>query len=324
MYIHRIVIDANCINAKGRIEAMNELEAFHNAGLIEILITSTLDAEFRTAPLQREKARKYIRIGGSCVTYAGNDRCADAMPGAVTGDSKFYKYYMEIFGDGLSEEARRRSTRDCLHIDQAILNNTNYFVTNENLLIAAGQQVESIQATIKIATPEDCLSDLKEYFYRNYHTTELEELEFKLKRCGPVILGSNTSYGFSITDPVTSESLLSSYIDNGHVVIEGNFRNEFGELFLKVSRNTEIRFYADSASVHFLGKGPLAFGDGSFTQISIGKGDTIYLSARALSSNRVLFDVANLFSSDGKRKLSINREALQVIGLNIGGPPRPI
>ena len=61
MYIHRVVIDANCINAYGRTEYMNILESYHDAGLIEILRTQTLIKEdFKLSKgKEKEKAKKY-------------------------------------------------------------------------------------------------------------------------------------------------------------------------------------------------------------------------------------------------------------------------
>ncbi len=301
-------------------DSMNELEAYHDAGLIEILKTSTLDAEFNTAPLQKEKAKNYKMIGGTGPAFMGDDHMADAMPGAVVGESEFYKYYLEIFGPELGEKFCRRSIRDCMHIDQAILNNANYFITNEKRLIQAGQQVDAIHEKIRILNPEDCLTELKDYLVTNHGTSKIETLKNNLKSCGPVMIGSNSSFGFTITDPVMKEILLSSYIKDGQLMIEANIRDVTGKLILEIKEGEKMKFHFDGVGVHCLGGGPLNLGEKSFGQVTIGDNDTIYLSARSLSSNRVLFDTVNLFSSDGKRKIIVDKEMLELQGLNIGAP----
>lgn len=321
MYIHRVVIDANCINSKGRMPSMNELEDYHHAGLIEILKTSTLDAEFRTAPLQKEKAKNYIMIGGSAVR---GEEGYDARYGAVSGKSKFYEYYLEIFGPKLGERFCRRSIRDCLHIDQAILNHANYFVTNEKMLIQAGLEIQSLREKIKIVSPENCLSELKSYFKTNYGTSDLCALKSKEKDDGSVIMGSNSSYGFRIIDPTINEVLLSSYIDKGKLIVETRIRNKSGELVLEISEGNKMVFHSFDTKVKGIGKGPLTIGEESFIQIYIASDEVVYLSARYLSSGKILFDCVNLYSRDSKRKFSVNRELMELKGLNLVAPKKAL
>lgn len=318
MYIHRIVIDANCINAKGRMDAMNELEAYHDSGIIEILKTTTIDAEFQTAPLQKNKATKYITIGGSCHAQMGEGGGADAMPGAVSGDSQFYKYYTAIFGEESSDTDRRRSLRDCLHIDQAILNNSDYFVTNEKALLRGGELVSSIRDNIAIVTPEDCLNRLHSYFSKHYGSASVDILAEKVKSEWPVILGSNTCFGFAIKDPSNGDVLLSSRIKDGSLIIATKVRNESGNLILEIIEGEKIKFSSDKASVSLMGFGPLIVGDKSYNQMSVGQGERVYLSVRAISSGRVLFDRVNLCSMDGQRKLTVSGEMMELKGLSLG------
>jgi len=325
VYIHRIVIDANCINAQGRMDPrqqdpMNELESYHSAGLIEILKTTTLDAEFRTAPLRKRKSEKYLTIGGVGHAQMGNDRVPDAMPGAVTGDSQFYHYYIEIFGEHKTEAERRNSLRDCLHIDQAILNNSDYFVTNDKALIKGGKKVEAIRNKIEILTPEECLKKIHNYFKNNYGTTRADDLVRRLNSAGPVILGSNTTSGFSIQDPTNGDVLLSSFIKNGSLIIEAQVRNEDGDLILEIVEGKKTEFHSDGASVRLMGHGLLVVGELSCSQMCIGKAGYVYLAARAISSGRVLFDRVNLTSRDGQRKITVKGEMMVLKGLGIGAP----
>jgi hypothetical protein len=324
MYIHRIIIDANCINAKGRLDAMNELESYHSAGLVEILKTTTLDAEFRTAPLRKAKGKKYLTIGGAGVAQMGNDRAPDAMPGAVTGDSQFYHYYIEIFGEHKTGADRRRSLRDCLHIDQAILNNSDYFVTYERALIEGGKKVEAIRNNIEILTPEACLKTIQNYFKNNYGTCRADDLVTRLNSAGPVILGSNTTFGFSIQDPTNGDVLLSSFIKDGSLVIEVQVRNEDGDLILDIVEGKKTEFHSNGASVRLMGHGPLVVGENSCNQMCIGKAGYAYLAVRAISSGRVLFHRVNLTSRDGQRKITIKGEMMELKGLSIGPPQNPL
>jgi len=320
MYIHRVVIDANCINSKGRMGAMNDLEDYHDAGLIEILKTSTLGAELDPDSSQKEKAKKYFVIGSSGIVNMGDDRDADAYCGAVSGEPQFYEYFLEIFKNKLTKESRRRAFRDCLHIDQAILNRTNYFVTKEKLLIQAGQEIQAIKNKIKILSPDDCLSELKSYFLMRHGSYDLVNLKQMLNSHGPVFFGSNSGFGLTVIDPVSDENLLSVQIREGKLIIEARIRNKNGALILEVSEGDKSQFHTGGARIKGMGRGPLVLGDMSLTQVCITNDETVYLSAYALSSSRVLFDCVNLWSFDGERYFSVDKEVMTLKGLILKGP----
>lgn len=318
MYIHRIVIDANCINAKGRLDAMTTIEAYHDAGIVEIIKTSTLDAEFSTAALQKEKSRKYKVIGGSGI-FSYSDGTIDAMPGATSGDSRFYQYYLAIFENFQGEKSRHRSIRDCLHIDQAILNNADYFVTNEKALIEGSKRTQAIREKLDVITPEDCLSRLRTYFDANYGTSNLDRLAELLNSGGPIILGSNRCGDLTIKDPSSTDVLLSFWIRDSKLIIECQIRDCQGNLILVINEG-KIQFHSNGARIKGMGYGPLLVGESAVNQIYIGNDTSAYLSARALSSGRVLFDRVELNSADGQRRLVVKRDAMHVQGLVFGLP----
>ena len=81
MYLLRLVVDANCLNAKGRIPAMNELQLYHEAGAIEFIVTSTLAAEVDRESCQAVKARTYQSVGGHMFSIQGVPGM-QSMPGA--------------------------------------------------------------------------------------------------------------------------------------------------------------------------------------------------------------------------------------------------
>ena len=184
MYIHRVAIDTNCINAKQQLAAMNELERLHDIGLIEIVRTSTMSAELQTAiGLQRTKAARYDVIGSSSTWYLTGTPLVDAVPGTVLRGSKFQKIYESIFGAGpdgkrrgpMLAERHTQSIRDALHVDQCWQNMVDYFVTNEIRLRNCKE------LDFAICNPEQCLDDIRAYFRTSLGTEDIDELSEKLR-----------------------------------------------------------------------------------------------------------------------------------------------
>lgn len=314
MYIHRIVIDANCINAKGALEAMNKIEAYHEAGVIELLITSTLEVEFSNAPLQNEKAQKYMSIGGAVVFFSGT---MHSSQGAVPQKSKFDKYFKEIFPNEQSEKSRVRSLRDCLHIDQAVLNNCDYFITQEKKLISAGNNIDNLKREIKIVEPEQCLLELQKYFKRNHRTSEPNQLKTILFSGGPVILGSNSSLNLEVKDPSNGERLLCYYVKDNNLIIECAINDDEGTPNIIIKRGKPIEILVKDVFITTLGVGPLVVGERNVNQVYIGTDDVVYLSVRAISSGRAVFDRVKLCSRDGKKSLVVEHESLLLQGLEM-------
>jgi hypothetical protein len=136
MYIHRVVIDANRINTRGAIEAMNRLETFHDAGLVEIFQTSTLPVEFRSWPRGIDKARNYTVIGGNSMVYLTDSNVADSSLGAGAGESRFMEIHDVVFGAPASaEDVRVGNMRDALHIDQADQHDADFFVADDGAIL---------------------------------------------------------------------------------------------------------------------------------------------------------------------------------------------
>src|SRR4051794_4705993 len=107
MYIHRIVIDANRINTRNDLPAMNRLEQFHDANIVELLRTSTLAVEFAPWKQGLEKALKYTELGGHLVYAAVNNQIPDSQWGSGR-DSRFVELNTLIFGPKLHPHERTR------------------------------------------------------------------------------------------------------------------------------------------------------------------------------------------------------------------------
>src|SRR5687767_4687198 len=130
MYIHRIVFDANQIGDDR--PGIDQLASYDDAGLIELLQTSTLPVEFRTWEQGRLRTKQYPVIGGSALVYVAGTNTPDAQPGTAGGESRFIEIQNKIFGqDGTSEKKRLHDTRDALHLNQATQHDVDFFITND-------------------------------------------------------------------------------------------------------------------------------------------------------------------------------------------------
>lgn len=314
MYIHKIVIDANCINAKGGLQAMNQLEAYHDAGVVEILKTTTLNKEFSTAPLQKKKSEKFQTIGGNCHFSPIDGKGAEALPGGVIGNTNL-ALFEKLFPEKLTGDALHRSLRDTLHIDQSILNHCDYFVTNEKRLIDGGKRIPEILERIIITSPEQCLDEIKVFFYKQYGTTEPTTLENIINATGPIILGSNTCYGFRVIDPITREIMLSANIENNKLLVNAVFRDKKGIKQLEISPGNKSQFFNNDLSISCGGGGGIIVGENSFGHFMVGNDNEINLAARVTHSGRVVFFKAKINALDSLRYISVNKQTLTLKGV---------
>ncbi len=132
MYIHRVAIDTNRLNARGSIPAMTELERLHDAHLIEIVCTSTVITDAKGA--HRAKAAKYDLIYADYLGYLTSEAIPDVQPGPALRTSRFFEIYESVFGNGRGPsfaDHHAQSIRDALHIDQCWQNMVDCFVTGD-------------------------------------------------------------------------------------------------------------------------------------------------------------------------------------------------
>jgi len=197
MYPHRLVVDANCINAKGRLSAMTALEEYHRAGALELIVTSTLPAELDKGSIQAQKAQLYRSVGGH-LFYLDGERGAQSSIGAPVRESLLHALEAELFGQFLSGRARLRAVRDCLHLDQAQMNAADIFVTNDRRLHAAEAFLTARGVALAICTPEEALDFVRDYYSRNIGSHDLASARKAAQGQGPLILGSNSCGSCSI------------------------------------------------------------------------------------------------------------------------------
>lgn len=317
MYIHKIVIDTNCINARGNLQDMNRLEEYHDAGVIEILKTSTLNKDFSKVPFFKNKADKFQTISGSSHFAGLDDGHPEALHGGII-DNPIPGLFRELFPEEKSVKDLHRSIRDSLHIEQAFLNYCDYFVTDETRLIKKCQEIPEISNRIKVTTPSTCLDDIKKYFLSYLGDDNPENLKTKLKSEGPIILGSNSCYGFRATDATNGDIILSAHVEDSKLLIEAVFFDKSGAKQLEIFPGSKSVFSIPGICITCGGRGGIVVGESVVNHFMIGSEIEVKLAARVTHVGRVVFFIVNMNGSNPKNLLCVNRECLTLEGVNFG------
>lgn len=321
MYIHRIVIDANRINTTLRLPGMNGLEAYHAAGLVELLASSTLQADLK-GPIRQEKARQYQIVGSTYIANSGFPGQYDVWIGApVRFEDRESQMRRIIFGEisagnsGLSAQSRR----DVLHIHQAWQNDVDFFVTDENRLLNASNDLREAGFDIDICRDNECLDRIQRYFFDHFGTSDVDQLEAKVKDVGPVLLGNKDCFNAQISDLAYNESeILALWIDDGVLNLRAALHDAHGHLSLRISPNEPTRCgVGEEGSIRCAGSGPIRIGQTLCASFVVHIGEDCVLAARALSSKRVLFHRAILRGASGNPLVQINKEFSQISGIVI-------
>jgi len=322
MYIHRIVIDANLINTRGGITAMNRLEALHDAGLVEVFQTSTLAADFRQGkqfPQGQQKARRYATIGSSSTAYLTNTNVADSQLGASGRESRFMEIHRVVFGEPASEEAKRANNmRDALHIDQASQHDADFFITNDGEILPAASRLDAAGIGTRVCTAEDCLARVTAYFAERYGTTDLQALVQLLSQEGPVIVGSNGCGGVAFADVETGEELLAFQLGDAGAAIRAIIRRRDGAKVVTVVPGHPISFEGPGPSICMeVGLAPVLVGDKHCRSFAITENGSPMLAGRILRLGRLLIHEARLYTKSGRLALRVAREVLELSGATV-------
>ncbi len=322
MYIHRIVIDTNQINARGKIRAMNRLEEYHHAGVVEILTTSTLAADFGKAGVspQRAKAAGYYAIGGSAQIQLSND-IVDAAVGASGRESKWWEIYKTVFSEAPPDPNHppdRRAMRDAMHLDQANQHAVDFFVTEDKGLLEARDRLQKEGHSVSVCTADECLHTLERYFDDVYSTVEPDGLRAELNSGGRIIIGSNSTNYVSLAAAVDNEELLRLAVQAGEVKVNATIRDSTGETMLSIEPGREFHFASPGASVRMMrGPAPLRIGIATCKTFTVTVNDQVVLSGRVSPSGHVVFSEGRLRDRDGELVAEIKGEFLELRGSNM-------
>ena len=161
----RITIDTNCINARGRIPALNALEVLAKQGIVEITSTRILAEELardktQWGPSRRAKASQ-LRSGTSgFVMRRSRLRGGDALraPNAYVYLDRIARI---IRPDLEWHELDENTQRDIMHLAIHRAHNWDLFVTMENLILLQSKALLS-DLGLRVMSPEDALKTVNE------------------------------------------------------------------------------------------------------------------------------------------------------------------
>lgn len=311
MYIPRIVIDANRINATGKLEGMNRLEEYFKRGLVEIQATTTLSAELK-GPYRIEKSKAYHVIGGSSPFITGE--ITTAMIGApIHLENKFAEIIKAVTKQKSAIYFDDNTYKDVQHILQAWQNRSDYFVTDERKLQESAPILKKFGIDINILNDLDCLNQVNDFFTRTYNTHDIDDLTSLREKLHPITLGQESCYNFLIND--FKETLLQIEIVDGHLEIAANIYDTKGNLQLKIRPSQDYEFLGPDVSVRGFCEGPLRIGQNSNSNFAVYLNKQCVLYVVTLSSGVAQISYARLLNSVGSAALTIDRHTMDAKGI---------
>lgn len=316
MYQLRLVVDANCLNAKGRLSVMNELERFHEAGVIEIIVTSTLAAEVDLESSQAAKARNYQLIGGQMYSIQGI-RGMQSTLGATLRPSQMEVLHSTLFPHALRDHAQTRAIRDCLHVDQAQMNAADIFVTNDKRLYLAQEVLRSVSVQLAVESPERALMRVKDHVRARIGTDDPKRAKAHVDGLGPIILGSNSVGSCSFTAGQHADTLLAFHVENGLLHVSGTLRDEFGQIAIVLRPGSSPEFRVPNASLTQVGRGPLLVSSDPFGSFVVGVNDHPVLAVRTSHTGRAVVFAMELRDDAGRTVASVQNELLTIQGADL-------
>jgi len=317
MYPHRLVIDANCVNARGRMQAMASLEQYHHAGALELIVTSTLPVELGRGSLQAQKIQTYQSIGGH-LFYLLGDGGVQSSSGAPVRASLLNELVRHLFGWQLRGPVLVRALRDCLHLDQAQMNAADMFVTNDRRLKAAEPFLAAKQVDLIVCSPEDALDHVMGYFRRTIGSSELEHTRIASAKQLPVIIGSNSfgSCSFAVGQS-NQERLLAITLTDGLLHLDGRFRDRDGQLLVELTSGKPPEIHGSGVTVTCVGSGPIAIGDGHWSAAVVTNDRGASLAVRMTHTNRAVVYRMQLRDCRGDLVAAVQRGALSLQGVSV-------
>jgi hypothetical protein len=224
----------------------------------------------------------------------------------------------KLFPDKKSGKDLHNSIRDTLHIEQAILNRCDYFLTNEKVLLEKGKVIPEIRGQIKVVDACECLEEIQAYFQKHLKSSEPEFLGDKLRISGPIILGSNSCYGFTAFEAVSKNHILSAYVERGKLKVEADFYDNAGNKELKITPGEASVFTGSDLSIHCGGRGSLIIGEKGINHFMVGNENQIKLAGRITHAGMAIFFIVNMNGAEPKNVISVSGESLVLQGVNLG------
>lgn len=316
MYPHRLVVDANCINARGGIAAMTALEEYHHAGALELIVTSTLGVELDERSIQAAKAKLYQSVGAYPFFFSGETR-AQSRIGAPIRPSLLPLLHKRLFGRNLHGRSLLRAVRDCLHLDQAQMNGADIFITKDQRLHLAEEILAERGISLSICTPDGALQRIRHYYLRTIGKDDPSSVRSVAANQGPVIMGSNSCHGCAFMAGPDSEPLVTIDIRDGRLRICGLFRGEHGQPLLELKAGERPSILAPKVTLTQVGAGPILIAEEPMGPAVVASDTETYLAVRMTHSCRVVFSEMKLRDSTGQLVGSVDKASLMLRGVTM-------
>lgn len=316
MYQVRLVVDANCLNAKGRLPAMNELQRYHEAGAIELIVTSTLAAEVDRESLQAAKARTYQSVGGRMFSIQGVPGM-QSMQGATLRQSRMELLLSKLFPHSLRGHALTRAIRDCLHVDQAQMNAADIFVTSDKRLHLAHEILQSVSVPLAVESPERALALVKDHLRASIGTDDLQRTKAHVDSLGPIILGSNSIGDCSFRTGQHAETLLAFRVDYGLLHVSGALRDVTGQIAIVLRPGSAPEFPVYTASLTQVGRGLLLVGSEPCGSFVVEIDERPALAVRTSHTGRAVVFAMELRDDTGGIVASVQNGSLTLQGASL-------
>ena len=157
--IARLTIDTCVINATGQLEAMNQIERWHQAGHVEILGTYRLSLETSAHAARSAKASSYADIGEPFivgVTPIGVGRVSDLPSDIVNSVAAV------MFPGKRPENLKRNDINDVAMLASHLHANADIFVTINTKDFVQNGRREGLRALgVAVMTPDEAVAYLR-------------------------------------------------------------------------------------------------------------------------------------------------------------------
>jgi len=164
--VYTVTLDTNCLNARCKDEALNQLEDLDRQGIIELRKTDALDIDLindegANAEKRREKSAQLPEDMGICIldySRLGHTRLAGEIDGFAID-----RLAQLLFGDTIGAfggENRHRQVTDVMHLHTHIMHRRDYFVTRDHHFLDHAETINQEYGT-RVGTPEQCIDFIR-------------------------------------------------------------------------------------------------------------------------------------------------------------------